>query len=367
MQMLPLKPVCAMLLLATFFLTAPTTDTALACSTLAFRYTDRPVLAYNFDFEATGSGFLLVNPTGLQRTSVTEGNPAGWSTRFGSVTFNQIGPGMPTAGMNTAGLIVTLMWNSEAAYASRGDAPRVSELEFIQRLLDTASSVAEALETLDDVRIEGLIPIHYFLFDRSGDAAIIAPTADGLVLHQGDDLPIAALTNTAYERAITNFQEGQGTDGTLAATDYMSAEDRNSLGRFSFAADAAQDTMGPMSVADAYAVLDELAHAPTRWQIVFEPTNGRIHLRLKGSKRSFEIDLHDLDYACQPRPLSASFNRLIEQTSDLDLIPIEQTEIAASISKVLGSMQPTADLARPAAAQGIAAGLLASSICTLSD
>lgn len=335
-----------------------------ACSTMAFADPEHPVLAFNFDFSETGAGFLIVNAEGISRRSVMDGNGARWTARFGSVTVNQVGPGMPTAGMNTAGLTVTLMWNEAAIYGGSTDAPTVSELEFIQFLLDTSGSVEEALVKLKTVRIEGLVPIHYFLFDRTGAAAILSPTQNGLQVHTGDSLPVPALTNTSYAAAIEHIGKMQGFGGKVSVPEEQRPGETNSLDRFAIAAGLTGAAKSPFDAQNAFAALDRLANPETRWQVVFEPQSQVMRLRLDGHTEDLTIDLRSRNYTCRGAPVGATMSKLTPDTLEDVLRPVESRDLAASLAEVLGSMPQTAHLGRPEVAQGLAAGLIAASSCT---
>ncbi|MCV0429376.1 MAG: linear amide C-N hydrolase [Roseibium sp.] len=331
-----------------------TFSAALACSTVVFRNQQVPLLAYNFDFEATDAGFLLINPSGASKRSVMDGNPASWSSRFGSVTVNQIGPGMPAAGMNSKGLVVSLMWNEEADYARHNSAPVLSELEFIQRLLDTSGSVTEALSWIDEVSIQGFVPIHYFLFDASGDAAILTPGEAKLIVHRGEDLPVPVLTNTSYQKALEHLKKPSGSG--------VKSGDRGSLARFRIAATALQASV-EVNSSQAFDVLEDLATSSTRWRIVFNPVDKQINLRIGSAAESLTLDLTATDFSCQRRPHGANLRTVSANLSASALAPIDQRELADTMSEVLLSMKATAHLGRPEVTAGLSAGLLASSVC----
>ncbi|WP_029063359.1 linear amide C-N hydrolase [Labrenzia sp. DG1229] len=327
---------------------------AIACSTVAFTNQPNPLLAYNFDFEATDAGFVLVNPPDASKRSVMGGTAARWVSRFGSITVNQIGPGMPAAGMNTKGLVITLMWNSEAVYSGNSGAPVVSELEFIQRLLDTSASVEEALSQLDSITVQGLVPIHYFLFDAVGSAAVVTPTATGLTVHRGNDLPVPALTNTNYEQALGHIRTSAGTNNT--------PESAGSLDRFRRAA-AATQTNSIVTSAQAFKVLEDLTNPSTRWQIVFDPVSMYVNLRLANGGEMLRLDLAHLDFTCLERPLGVSLRSVPASLPATGLLPIERADLTDSMSEVLLSMTSTAHLGRPEVVANLSAGLLASSAC----
>lgn len=339
-----------------------TTSAALACSTIVLGLPDRPIVAYSFDFDATGAGFMIVNPKDATRRSIMEDTAAQWPVRHASVTFNQIGPGMPAAGMNTAGLVVTLMWNNEAVYGGNAGAPAVNELEFIQRLLDTAGSVDEALASLDDMRIEGTVPIHYLLADRSGGIAAITPAKSGLQVHTGKDMPHPALTNTSYAALLEEIGAFDGFGGDRAIHRNDGSKDPGSLDRFAVAAFAARHA-GPAPKADtAFGVLHDVANSETRWQIVFDPSAQRIAFRISGEAGVHHVDLADLDSGCTDRPLTVDLSKLTDRSVTAGLAPIDPAAAGPVAAKVLGSFSGGVAFP-PDVGNGLIEGLLASARC----
>ncbi len=339
------------------------TSVALACSTVALGSPDRPLVAYSFDFDATGAGFIFVNPAGVMRSSIMEGTPAQWAARHGSVTFNQLGPGMPAAGMNTAGLVVSLMWNNGAVYGGEETAPIVNELEFIQRLLDTSGSVDEALAQLEGIRIEGIVPIHYFLADRTGMTAALTPTASGFLVHTGDDMPLAALTNTSYAELLEEVTAFDGFGGTNAVPRDADREaDPNSLQRFAVAASASR-MAGSLSTADqAFGVLDDLANLETRWQIVFDQAGQQIDFRIVGQDGTYRIALPEIDWRCRDRPLAAQLPDVSGKAFPEAFAPANPAAVSAVSREVLSSFSKASGLG-PEIADGLTAGQLASAVC----
>lgn len=335
---------------------------AFACSTVVLGLPERPIVAYSFDFDATGAGFMIVNPKDAARRSIMENRPAQWPVRHASVTFNQIGPGMPAAGMNAAGLVVTLMWNDEAAYGGDTDAPVVNELEFIQRLLDTAGSVDEALALLRDVRIEGTVPIHYLLADRSGAVAAITPAPGGLQVHTGEEMPHPALTNTSYAVLIDKIRAFEGFGGDRAIHTAEGSQDPGSLDRFAVAASAARHAGPAPTPETAFGVLDDVANSETRWQIVFDPAAQRIAFRIAGEEAVHHVDMAGLDVGCTGRPLSIDLSNLAGRNVSDALAPLDPATAGPIAAKVLGSFTGAAAFP-PDVAGGLIEGLLASARC----
>ncbi|MCY6383093.1 hypothetical protein [Hoeflea prorocentri] len=332
---------------------------ALACSTVALGLPDRPIVAYSFDYAATGDGFVFVNPANGARRSIMDGPAAKWPVRYGSVTFNQMGPGMPAAGMNTKGLIVTLMWNEDAVFGTEGTVV-LNELEFIQRLLDTSGSVDEALASLPGLRIEGLVPIHFFLADSNGAVAAITPASTGFIIHQDETMPVPALTNTTYGDLIARLADFAGHGGKRTVSSEPGTGDRGSLERFVIAANASLHG-DPMTMADAFGVLANVANDETRWQIVFDPKRLEIGFRIAGRKRAHRLGLNEIDFRCRDRPLSAALQGLTGEGTAAMLVPADPAEVSKVSAAVLASLRGAGF--GPDAAAGLTMGLLASLKC----
>src|SRR5262245_16410430 len=66
------------------------TGDAIACAPVRFTDKAAPMVAYNYDLHG-GDGLVLVNPRGLAKTSILDGKPHSWTSRFGSLTFTQFG------------------------------------------------------------------------------------------------------------------------------------------------------------------------------------------------------------------------------------------------------------------------------------
>ena len=284
---------CAVLLALAFC--AP----ALPCTTFVVDGEGGPLFGRNYDFEF-GDAMLVVNPRGLAKTSATEPaagqQPATWTARFGSLTFNQYGVGFPTGGVNERGVVVELLWLAGARYPDADARPTVSTLEFIQYLLDQAATLDEALRAAADVRIRGATPLHFLVSDREGRTATIEFLEGRLVVHRGATLPVRVLTNDRYDRSVEALEQQR------AASDRPSPPgDASSLSRFMRAAALLQPSApGQRSAADAFAVLDAVAQkGATHWQIVYELRPGIVRYRTAANRDLRSIDFTRIDYSCR--------------------------------------------------------------------
>jgi choloylglycine hydrolase len=249
----------------------------------------------NYDW-MIGDGAIFVNKRGVTKWSSVEGekNPALWTSRYGSVTFNQYGREQPSGGMNEAGLVIEVMWLEDTEYPAADDRAVVDVLEWIQYNLDTAATTADVIRNSDKMRIASRVKLHYLINDRAGEAATIEFLKGRLVAHSGSTLVHAALTNDTYESS-TRFAAGRSPDGVPG---------EGSLERFSRAAAMAakfgrESRDEGASVKFAFELLTGVAQKDsTQWSIVYDQKRGRIHFRTRNSADVKTIDTSLFDYSC---------------------------------------------------------------------
>ena len=238
-----------------------------ACTT----FCTRGLFGRSYDFEI-GYGLVMANKRGVRKTSQTE-RPATWSSRFGSVTFNQYGRDSATGGMNEKGLVVELMWLDGTRYPAADARGELGTLEWIQYQLDTASSVAEVIASDPKVRIAASgAPLHYLIADASGNTAAIEFLGGKMVVHRGANV----LANDPY-------------------TDSVAAMKRGARDRF---ARAAGGLSTATNVSGAFALLDEVKQPHTQWHIVYDIRNRAIHWRTAVNRKPRSVKMSTFDFSC---------------------------------------------------------------------
>lgn len=326
--------------------TSSISPSASACTTFCLSRGGEVVFGRNYDFEI-GDGMLVVNKRGVVKTSAIEAaaarisaiapnrhasrgaqdrthsvdasrhakegdsrakppaaakdsaratGPARWTSKYGSITFNQYGREFPTGGMNEKGLVVDLMWLEGTRYPNPDDRPAVSVLEWIQYQLDSFATTAEVLGHAEDVRIQGRVPLHYLIADRTGAAATIEFQNGRLVVHSGKSLPVPVLTNDTYERSLAERDRRVGKGGDVMPGGPGSIE------RFIRAASLvetyARSSASPI-VQDAFDVLARVAQGPyTQWSIVYDMPRLEIQFRTAGHEALRKVRLSAFDFAC---------------------------------------------------------------------
>lgn len=276
---------------------------AFSCTTFCLKSKGELLFGNNYDYDI-GDGLLMVNKRGVTKASTTddEGNPAKWTSKYGSVTFNQFGRENPNGGINEKGLVVAIMWLNEAAYPTAGKQPTIDILEWVQYQLDTAATVSDVLQSTDRMRVSPDLPgikIHYLVADAEGNAASVEYIGGKLVVHAGATLPQLLLTNNTYEDSLKYLKttpiEKATTDGSLDRFARVSHE-LAELGK--------QDAKGKDPVAYAFTMLADAASrryttsSDTQWSIVYDQRRRVIYFRTLHNPAIRTVDTRAFDYSC---------------------------------------------------------------------
>jgi penicillin V acylase-like amidase (Ntn superfamily) len=281
--------------LALLAIAAASALSAEACTTFCVRGPDGLVFGRNFDW-IFGHAQVLVNPRGVEKVSLVERQPARWTSKYGSVTFNQYGKDNPMGGVNERGLVVELMQLDEARYPEPDSRPAVGALEWIQYVLDNFGSVEEALAGVKRIRVGTRSPLHFLFADRSGDAAVVEFLGGRMMVRRGDTLPDRVLANSTYDDSRDHAAKPRAGTGEIAGRS-------TSLERFARAARSvkAYEASPKGSAVDrSFAILDEVAQeGHTQWQVVYDLARSTIHYRTTANRERRSIGLAGLNYACQ--------------------------------------------------------------------
>ena len=273
---------------------------ASACTSFLLPHGKQVLFGKSYDWD-TGHGLLLVNKRAVAKQALlmpgAAAKPARWVSRFGSVTFNQYGRDLPLGGMNEKGLVVEVMWLSKTEHgAARKGVPALNELQWIQYVLDTSATVAEAMAAARKVQvIKAHGAVHYLACDRAGRCAAFEYLRGKLEIHSGKKLPVSVLANHTYTASVTYLRRHAGFGGKRPTPKTLS-----SLDRFVRAAALVSRKGKGAGVARAARVLDSVRTSGwTKWQIVYEPHARRVHFRASGVKKFFTMDAAAQDYSCK--------------------------------------------------------------------
>ena len=196
------------------FLTTLAPYSSNACTTFCLQDGKGNILfGKNYDFP-TGLGHIHVNYRNQEKTAFAlPGETAiSWVSKYGSITFNQVGKEFPHGGMNEAGLIIELMWHQDARYPENDDRFGLSELQWIQYQLDNSASVEDVLKSDRLLRISShsVATIHMLIADAAGNVATIEYLDGELVCHTGEGLVYPVLANCTYDISLEYKMNREG-------------------------------------------------------------------------------------------------------------------------------------------------------------
>jgi len=264
---------------------------AYPCSSFSIAQDDEVLLAKNFDWHF-GGGYLIKNPRGVTRRALPlfGGEPAGWTSVHGSLTFTQYAVGLPYGGINERGLAIEMLWLDETVYPS--SAPQtIGELEWIQYQLDTRATVAEVVARLDEFSIRPVGgKIHYMLADASGDRALVEFVDGAARVHRGGETPLVCTNDThkLSELALEKLRSSK-LEGTSSRVRYARLTRKLAA------------SSGPATVESGFAALAGVAEGGaryrTQWSTIYELRKRRVHVKRDKAKRVVTIDAAALDYA----------------------------------------------------------------------
>lgn len=271
-----------------------------ACTSFCLNRSGGVIAAKNYD-AYLDDGLIVVNKKSVaKRAMLLDPNDksAEWISKCGSVTFNQHGREIPIGGMNEAGLVVETLALSSTRYPPADVRPAV--ISWIQYQLDCCRTVNEVLESDKTIRIHYAMPmpLHFFVCDRQGQAAVIEFVEGRLSCHTGQELPFLAITNSTYEMSSDFIHQFSGYGGTNP----IPANDPRSLPRFAVAADrvAHCDTNTPQATIEYAFETLQLTRQPkgTQWSIVYDTKNMEIHYRTSRQPNIKTIRFDSLDFTC---------------------------------------------------------------------
>ena len=293
-----------LILLVLLFCSLP----VLACTTFILESGNRVYLGRNLDWDWE-DGMVFVNPKNVsKRAFVSSTNAAAWTSKYGSVTFNQFGREMPFGGMNEAGLVVENMWLDDTKYPAADERPEINMLQWIQYQLDNFSSVDDVIGSDKKIRLENTpvrARIHYFVCDARGNSATIEFLKGEMRVHRGRDLRYRALANDTYAKSAAILS----TNSALGDLSKPLAR-KDSIARFCRAAARAEAYNGArekgQDVRYAFETLNEVRQGDyTVWQIVYDVADRQIHFRTKSNVLNRLIDFKTLNFDCD-RPIQAT-------------------------------------------------------------
>ncbi|HVK60767.1 MAG TPA: linear amide C-N hydrolase [Bdellovibrionales bacterium] len=294
------------------------TRSALACSAFSFSENGHTYVGKNFDWiPLHDHGALFVNKRGVSKKAQTlrTKNAVEWTSKFGSVTFSQIGIEFPVSGMNEAGLSADILQMPETVYVPETDSrPALNESQWLQYQLDNYQSLSEVIENLEKIRVEqAFIGVHYFICDKTNACGVFEFMNGKYVMHTGSTFEPRVLTNNFYEESISTLKGGPLSktviEGSKTAKAQMSpvvaffANTARSIARFEIAAKelGKWKSGGEKPEAFAFDILGKVEVARllrTQWSMFYDLNAREVTFRTKTNSSFKKLSFEGIDFSC---------------------------------------------------------------------
>ncbi|MEZ4749928.1 MAG: linear amide C-N hydrolase [Bdellovibrionota bacterium] len=275
------------------------TSLAGACTTAAIPQSLNKLMLKSYDWNQ-GHGMVVVNKRNVGKKTLNfhpQSVNKEWTSKYGSVTFNQHGREFPLGGMNEKGLAIEIMWLDSSEYPDPDTRPTVNELQWIQYQLDNYESAKEMYEHRDDLRIQPIYAkVHYLACDPSGTCAKFEYVDKKMVAKIGDEMTVQTLTNDTYEDSVNFLKEHKGFGG-----DKPIPQSSASLDRFvrasSLAGAFSESEHKPVEY--AFEILDSVGPTDySKFHIVYETKTRQLNFRTREHFHVKSIDTDKFDFTC---------------------------------------------------------------------
>lgn len=244
------------------------------CTTFVIHKKNHILLGHNFDW-ITGTGLLIVNPRNIEKTALVDSseNPVKWISKYGSMTFNQVGRDLPFGGINEQGLVVEQMGLNSTIYPSKDRRYAISACQWIQFQLDNYSTVEEVMSSDTLLRIvDAISKFHFLIIDRFGHAAAIEFLDGKMVCHTSKDFPVQALANSRYDESLSCYNHNGDIQSDRSLYNFCTAAHQSDIPDF-----GANDSTIDYAFRALHAVSQGLG---TKWSIVYDITNMKIYFKV---------------------------------------------------------------------------------------
>lgn len=252
------------------------------CTTFVLKTKKGLYFGRNLDW-VSDLGLAIINQRNVTKTSLVfpPEKSIEWTSKYGSVTFNQFGKEFPFGGINEKGLVVEIMV-SEAEYPDNDERPVVNELQWVQYQLDNCSSIKEVLATEKLIRVgQTHENLHYLICDAQGNTAVIEFIAGKMVSYTNDDMPVPVLENDLYEKSLEHSKNQTSCRFTKAL---------DMIEKYSGAD-------GQSAIDYCYKILEEVALS-AEWSIVYDITNREIHFSTNSNREKRIISMNNFEFNC---------------------------------------------------------------------
>jgi hypothetical protein len=259
---------------------------AYPCTTFVLKTPTDLVFGRNLDW-VSDNGIIVTNPRNVEKESLVfpPDKPVRWTSKYGSITFNQFGKEFPFGGMNEQGLVIEIM-RAPADYPDFDNRKAVNELQWIQYQLDNAATIDDIIENDKNVRLSHINQqLHFLVCDKNGNVAVLEFRNKKMVVYKDGDLPHPVLENSTYRQSLANYKN-------------------NKTSRFTTAAKMVRDykaSPNASAVDYSFNILKKVA-LDASWSIVYDIKNMQIHYNTASHRAIKTVDFKSFTFDCNKVP-----------------------------------------------------------------
>ena len=282
-----------------------------SCSTFMLAHGNDLLIGHNLDDYIEVPGLIVINKRGVEKENISWKELAQlpipfvrrsypkvrWTSQYGSITYNTGGKEFIDGGLNEAGLYVGEMTLMGTRYPKADSLPKIYHHQWMQYLLDNFESVAQVLESLKKIIVDGHCQWHFFIADRSGDAAIIEFLEANPILYRGENMPFKVLCNDRYSEELENLARFAGFGGK-EEVDFQDIT--SSARRFPQAAVMFREfECNPRETAldFAFKVLRKIKGDNNKWGILYDVKNFRMYFYTSRAEAIRYVDFTAFDFS----------------------------------------------------------------------
>jgi hypothetical protein len=257
-----------------------------ACSLFAALGGADKLYGRNFDWVDSPALLLFIHPTnGYASVSMVDLAYLGFGDKVNQLTELPLdqrqallnAPALPFDGMNERGLVVGMAAVPDGNMPPDPGKETIDSLQVIRKMLNQASTVAEAVAVLQQYNIEwGSGPaLHYLIADRSGQSALVE-------FYQGK---IHIIPNDKPWHLATNFLVSSVSESVTGQCPRYDKIDQRLL-----------TAAGRLDATEALRLLRDVSQANTQWSIVYGLSTGEVTVimgREYSRTHTFHLDLTD--------------------------------------------------------------------------
>jgi len=305
----------------TFSVLITAVNSVYPCSAVVLKKGTKIILAKNFDWTFR-DGIIIKNLRGTNKIAyhTHTGEQAQWTSKFGSVTFNQNGKEMPYGGMNEKGLTVAMLWLEQTKYNINETKAYLNELEWIQYQLDNFETVQQVIEHSNDLKIYPIKgKIHYILTDNTGESTIIEYVNGKPAVYKKEANVCQTITNNSVLQSEPYKNQIKGIRKTNTASTYRYYQLEQEI----------KDISNQNTVDEGYAfrVLKKVTipkgDFKTMWSIVYNVNEKTISFFTDMYKEIKNINISQLDFG---KDLAYfPLNQNVQNQLNNSLLPLTET------------------------------------------